>query len=102
MTRFAWVKFAFPLLAALLLLGAASCSRKKDGPSIFRYDYYVNDGAIRDVLKSTRSKVYDRDGDGLVNCIDYTITFKKEWDAVMPPNQCEIVRNYDKVGRSKR
>ena len=25
-----------------------------------------------------------------------------ERDAVMPPNQCEIVRNYDKVGRSKR
>ena len=104
MTRFAWVKFAFPLLTALLLLGTASCSRKKAESSLsslFRYNYYVNDGAIRDVLKSTRSKVYDRDGDGLVNCIDYTITFKKEWDVVMSPNQCEIVRNYDKGGRSK-
>ena len=62
----------------------------------------IRDGGNPGCLKSTRSKVYDRDGDGLVNCIDYTITFKKEWDAVMPPNQCEIVRNYDTVGRSKR
>ncbi len=92
------------LLSALLLFGAVSCSRKKSEPSLsslFHYDYYVNDEAIRDVLKATEKKVYDRDGDGLVNCIDYTITFKKEWDKVAPPNQCEIVRNYDKDGRSK-
>lgn len=35
------------------------------------------------------------------NRVDYTVTFKKEWDKVMPPNQCEVVRNYDHEGRSK-
>ena len=88
-------------LTALLLFGATSCSHKKAEPSLFYYDYYVNDEVIRDVLKATEKKVYDRDGDGLVNCIDYTVTFKKEWDKVMPPNQCEVVRNYDHEGRSK-
>ena len=58
------------------------------------YDYYVNDGIIRDVLRTTARKVYDRDGDGEVNCIDYTLTFKKEWNKSMPPAQCEIMRNY--------
>lgn len=63
-----------------------------------RYLYNQNDGKLRQVLRTTRAKVYDRDGDGLVNCIDYTITFKKEWDKVLPPCNCEIVRNYRKEG----
>lgn len=82
----------------LVLFGGIAYSRKSE-PSIYRSGYYVNDDAIRAVLKATRRKVYDRDGDGVVNCIDFTITFKKEWDKVMPPNQCEIVRCYNVEGR---
>lgn len=64
------------------------------------YDYYVNDSAIRNTLRSTFRKVHDRDGDGIVNCIDYTLTFKQEWDKSNPPNFCEIVRNYH-AGKTK-
>ena len=49
---------------------------------------------IRKVLKLTGERVHDRDGDGKVNCIDYTLTFKKEWDRILPASRCEIVRNY--------
>ncbi len=49
---------------------------------------------IRKVLKLTGEKVHDRDGDGKVNCVDYTLTFKKEWDRILPASRCEIVRNY--------
>ena len=65
------------------------------------YDYYVNDSAIRNTLHSTFRKVHDRDGDGEVNCIDYTLTFKQEWDKKNPPDCCEIVRNYHN-GPTKR
>lgn len=60
------------------------------------YDYYMNDGEIRAVLRSTHRHVHDCDLDGRVDCCDYTLQFKKEWDKVMPPDQCEIVRNYQK------
>lgn len=69
-------------------------------PRVAYYTYYVNDDIIHDVLCKTRSKVHDRDGDGKVNCIDYTITFKQQWDKVMPPSYCEIVRNRNTGGRS--
>ena len=55
---------------------------------------YTRDQPIRQVLMLTEHKVYDRDGDGEINCIDYTLTFKKEWDKRYPSSHCEIVRNY--------
>ena len=50
---------------------------------------------ILSVLKSSQANVYDCDGDGLVNCLDYACMFKLTWDR-MYPNQkerCELVRN---------
>lgn len=80
----------FVLLAILFFGLAAKVSASPSGGT-----YYVNDKMITSTLKATRRKVYDRDGDGKVNCIDYTLTFKKEWDKKYPPRQCEIVRNYN-------
>jgi hypothetical protein len=79
------------ILLAIFFFGmAAKVSAAPSGGT-----YYVNDKMITSTLKQTRRKVYDRDGDGKVNCIDYTLTFKKEWDKKYPPRQCEIVRNYN-------
>ena len=38
------------------------------------------------------------DRDGKVNCIDYTLMFKTQWDKSYPQNagSCEIVRNLKK------
>ena len=44
-------------------------------------------------LKETHSNIKDMNSDGKVNCTDYAITFKKEWDKKYTPEDCEIVRN---------
>lgn len=48
-------------------------------------------------LKEAQGGVYDYNGDGLVNCIDYTCLFKLAWDKNYPErkNDCGIVRNYN-------
>ena len=61
----------------------------------------VGYGDVRTILKRTHEKVHDRDGDGKVNCVDYTLTFKKEWDKSFPASRCEIVRNYNTSGRTE-
>ena len=55
------------------------------------------DRRIVQVMKLTHSQVRDLNRDGLVNCIDYTCTFKREWDATFPERKtmCTIIRNYN-------
>ena len=49
-------------------------------------------------LKETHANIKDTNGDGKVNCTDYAITFKKEWDKKYKPEDCEIVRNENTEG----
>lgn len=48
---------------------------------------------ILDTLDKTFKYTDDLNKDGLVNCIDYAITFKLLWDKQYDPKNCEIVRN---------
>ena len=48
---------------------------------------------ITATLVDTHAHIHDCNDDGLVNCIDYTMQFKKEWDKKYTPKNCEIVRN---------
>lgn len=50
---------------------------------------------IWDTLERTHSQVKDINYDGVVNCIDYTVTFKHEWDKKYPSYNCQIIRNYN-------
>lgn len=53
---------------------------------------YENDFFITYILGQTRKRVRDVDGDGKVNCVDYSVTFKREWDKVYSSENCEILR----------
>jgi len=55
--------------------------------------YYKNDKQIVNVLSLTHSQVTDINEDGMINCIDYAVTFKKIWDKFYNPKHCEIIRN---------
>ncbi len=58
------------------------------------YDNYIAlDEEICATLKRTHSQVHDVDGDGKVNCVDYAVIFKRQWDRYYDSKRCEIVRN---------
>jgi len=44
-------------------------------------------------LERTHSQVRDVNKDGLVNCIDYAVTFKRQWDKYYDPARCGIEHN---------
>jgi len=48
---------------------------------------------VKYILKQTTWNVSDVNCDTKLNCIDYAITFKKQWDRRYEPSNCEIVRN---------
>ena len=75
---------------------------KPQPASYLRYDYYENDGEIRSILRITHRNVHDCDLDGKVNCCDYSMQFKKEWDKMFSPYDCELVRNYWKKAGAKK
>lgn len=47
------------------------------------------------VMKYNQNKPRDLNKDGLVNCIDYTLNFKLNWDKCFPDikDECQIIRN---------
>lgn len=49
------------------------------------------DKKIRQTLK--QRKVYDVNGDGNVDCIDYANVFKNTWEETESPYKCELVWN---------
>lgn len=49
------------------------------------------DKKIRQTLK--QRKVYDVNGDGKVNCVDYANVFKNTWEETESPYKCELVWN---------
>lgn len=61
------------------------------GITSMKNDYYTD---ICITLNKTNAYVSDINNDGLVNCIDYAITFKTIWDQQYSKYNCEIVRNY--------
>ena len=56
---------------------------------------FEDDSYVVPVLMLTHQYVYDVDGDTLVDCCDYAITFKMMWDYLYSgyESDCEIVRN---------
>lgn len=91
-----FLKFMLVLSILGVLWSVVTITKAHAEPAYAYYDYYVNDSVITDKLRSTHNHVYDRDLDGEVDCVDYSITFKQEWDKDMPPDYCQIVRNYRK------
>ena len=51
------------------------------------------DERICTVLKATQRMVRDTNSDDKINCVDYAVTFKLEWDNRYNDYECEIVRN---------
>lgn len=48
---------------------------------------------IQTVLRYTAWNVHDINQDDKLNCIDYAIVFKHQWDLRYNPDDCELVRN---------
>lgn len=59
------------------------------------------DDMIIENIIYTQNHIYDCNYDGLVNCIDYSALFKKNWDNRYPnkKNECEIIRNKNPVNK---
>lgn len=53
--------------------------------------------AVTLLLEKSQAGVRDFDGDGKINCIDYTLSFKLLWDYYFDgsKHQCQIIRNYN-------
>lgn len=79
------------LLAALFVVVAVVCMKWALFPE--SYDDYV----VRRVLALAHPQVRDVNGDGVINCVDYAVCFKKQWDELYVPDYCEIVRNVNKT-----
>lgn len=46
-------------------------------------------------LRQSQAQVQDFNGDGEINCMDYSCSFKAAWDSMYPDQKerCELVRN---------
>lgn len=94
-----WESFGRTILIGLILwmlFGIAKCSVKKWLPDITSSDKIMimeESDKIWATITETHANLRDMNGDGKVNCTDYAITFKKEWDKKYAPEDCEIVRN---------
>lgn len=53
---------------------------------------YKNDTYIVSTLRRTRGNLRDVNHDAVVNCVDYSIIFKQEWDKQFDAENCEILR----------
>lgn len=51
---------------------------------------------ITDTLERTRANVSDVNRDGSVDCVDWAVTFKNEWEKKYPAGLCRLVYNYNK------
>lgn len=85
-------KMAVRFMIAIWLVLCLCCAKCAFGETMTKYR---NDWPVRDTLRRTHSQVYDRNGDGKVNCIDYAVTFKQEWDKAYLSEDCEIIYNYN-------
>lgn len=85
-------KWALRIILVLLIL-LVSAVWSKFLFSEEYHTYYVNDEYITEVLEATHSHMRDVNNDGLLNCIDYSVVFKQEWDKRFRPEDCEIIRN---------
>ena len=61
-----------------------------------RISWSMNKKIVR-TLRESQKNVYDYNGDGLVNCIDYSCLFKLTWDKNFPneKNRCSLIRNFN-------
>ena len=55
----------------------------------------INEMIIATIIEA-QENVYDYDGDGQINCLDYSCVFKLTWDKNFPREKyrCSLVRNY--------
>ena len=58
------------------------------------YDGFTN-FLIKSAIEESQKHVYDYDGDGQINCLDYACCFKLTWDKMFDFNKhnCVLVRN---------
>lgn len=88
------IRISLLIVSLLFILFILLICNKGYGQSLYT-NYYTDDAWIIDILNKTHQQVKDTNYDGLVNCIDYAITYKRLWDLQYPANCCEIVRNYN-------
>ena len=50
---------------------------------------------ILTVFERQRKNIHDLNADGKINCVDYAIQFKLEWDKLYNDDDCYLVRNYN-------
>lgn len=97
------------VLLLLLLLGFTPVLAALHGQSLSDFDYtrYALPSEagyaglyrkhILDTLDKTNKYATDINEDGLINCIDYSVIFKRLWDKQYESKNCEIVRNKSKT-----
>lgn len=97
------------LLIIMLLIGFSPVLATLHGQSLSDYDYtrYALPGEssyagkyrkhVLDILDKTNKYATDINEDGLINCIDYSVIFKRLWDKQYDPKNCEIVRNTSSI-----
>lgn len=81
----------FIIIITVLLLMFVVC--KAHGQSIY-VNYYTDDEYIVDILEETKKNIRDINEDGIINCVDKAIIYKRLWDRKYDPTNCEIVRNF--------
>ena len=100
-----WETFGRTILIGLILwmlFGIAKCSVKKWLPDITSSEKIMvmeeqqiieEPDRIWATITETHENLRDMNGDDKINCTDYAILFKVEWDKKYEPSDCEIVRN---------
>lgn len=93
------------IVIVLLLVGFTPVLAALHGQSLNDYDYtrYALPGEagyaglyrkhILDTLDKTYKYATDINKDGFINCVDYSVIFKRLWDKQYDSRNCEIVRN---------
>ena len=88
MGRIAGITIIIYLVVSLWQCNLRSNTSTKNNNLITRQSVYT-------VIERTHSQVADRDKNGVINCVDYSITFKREWDKLYDNSCCELVHNYN-------
>ncbi|MBB5225422.1 hypothetical protein DYE50_03820 [Treponema ruminis] len=83
------VVLCFVCLISKLFAGNLITSRRQISPRM--------NEKILSTLQESQLNVYDYNGDGKINCIDYSCIFKLTWDYNFPEEayRCELIRNHN-------
>lgn len=91
-----WILFCLAcLLGAIFCFSVQAYPYKNKAPGVHVNTSAGFDAEIKRLLRMSNENVYDVNKDKKINCIDYAVSFKKEWDKKFNSRDCMIVRNYN-------